>query len=380
VNELNKPLGLTSSKKPKRRSFPFLLVGVAGLAVAAAAVGWFTFPRLTGPTVTASIDSRDGDSTIAPERTGATVPSGLSGLSEPAPEDGLIELAPTGSLSELDRVVIHDPADAPSVELAALPDSSLVEDSEDGLLPRISDDGLRPLDAYARPSNADPADPRIAIVVGGIGIDPAGTKAAIATLPGSVTLAFAPYGEDLDGAVAAARGSGHEILLQIPLEPYNYPATDPGPNTLTVKAEPAENLARLRWFLGRLTNYVGVVNYMGARFTSENAALAPVMEEIGGRGLLYLDDGSSARSKAAAVAGSAVPFLRADMVLDADLNAAAIDARLRQLQAIARERGYAVATATAFPVSIERIAAFVRAAEDRGIFIVPVSALVGQNS
>jgi polysaccharide deacetylase 2 family uncharacterized protein YibQ len=104
------------------------------------------------------------------------------------------------------------------------------------------------------------------------------------------------------------------------------------------------------------------------------------MEEIGGRGLLYLDDGSSARSKAAAVAGSAVPFLRADMVLDADLNAAAIDARLRQLQAIARERGYAVATATAFPVSIERIAAFVRAAEDRGIFIVPVSALVGQNS
>jgi hypothetical protein len=308
------------------------------------------------------------------------VPSGLSGLSEPAPEDGLIELAPTGSLSDLDRVVIHDPADAPSVELAALPDSSLVEDSEDGFLPRISDDGLRPLDAYARPSNADPAGPRIAIVVGGIGIDPAGTKAAIATLPGSVTLAFAPYGEDLDGAVAAARGSGHEILLQIPLEPYNYPATDPGPNTLTVKAEPAENLARLRWFLGRLTNYVGVVNYMGARFTSENAALAPVMEEIGGRGLLYLDDGSSARSKAAAVAGSAVPFLRADMVLDADLNAAAIDARLRQLQAIARERGYAVATATAFPVSIERIAAFVRAAEDRGIFIVPVSALVGQNS
>jgi hypothetical protein len=64
------------------------------------------------------------------------------------------------------------------------------------------------------------------------------------------------------------------------------------------------------------------------------------------------------------------------MVLDADLDAASIDLRLRQLQAIARERGYAVATATAFPVSVERIAAFVQAAESRGVVIVPLSALV----
>jgi polysaccharide deacetylase 2 family uncharacterized protein YibQ len=100
-----------------------------------------------------------------------------------------------------------------------------------------------------------------------------------------------------------------------------------------------------------------------------------VLAEIGRRGLLYLDDGSSPRSRAAEVAGGVLPFVRADMVLDADLNAAAIDQRFRQLQAIARERGFAVATATAFPVSVERIVAFVRAAAGRGVQIVPVSAL-----
>ena len=373
MHELNRPLGITSRKTEGPRRFPFVLAGgIAAVAIVAGVVGWLTFPRLTGPTVTAAIETGGEAPRISLDRTGAV-------LADVAGE-GLIEVEPSGALTEIDQVIIHDPADPPAIRLAALPDESLVELTDDGPLPRISDSGVRPLDAYARPSNAAPRDPRIAIIVGGLGIDPDGTQNAIATLPGSITLAFAPYGEDLGRAVAAARNSGHEILLQVPLEPFNYPAIDPGPNTLTAKASADENIARLRWFFGRLTNYVGIINYMGARFTGETRALQPVIQEIGRRGLLFVDDGSSPRSQVAAVAGGAVPFVAADMVLDADLSAASIDARLRQLQAIARERGFAVATATAFPVSVERIAAFVRAAEDRGIVIVPVSALAGQRS
>jgi polysaccharide deacetylase 2 family uncharacterized protein YibQ len=319
-----------------------------------------------GPSVTAVIDASDA------ARTGSTSGTGLVAA---VPDGGLTEILPADDPGG--EIVIHDSSQPPPMRLAGLPDPGLIEETDDGGLPRIADDGTRPLDAYARPSNADPREPRIAIVVGGIGIDPDGTRNAIATLPGAITLGVAPYGDDLADIVAAARKAGHEILLQVPLEPFNYPATDPGPNTLTARASPDENLARLRWFMGRLTNYVGVVNYMGARFTGEPKAVTPVMEEIGRRGLLYLDDGSSPMSRAAEAAGGGVaPFLRADMVIDADLSAAAIDQRLRQLQALARERGYAVATATAFPVSVERITAFVRAAEARGIAIVPVSALV----
>ncbi len=222
------------------------------------------------------------------------------------------------------------------------------------------------------PATAD--DARIAIVIGGVGIDADGSSQAI-DLPGAVTLAFAPYGNDLHATLANARAAGHEILLQIPLEPFNYPTTDPGPNTLTVNASARENLSRLHWLLSRLTNYVGVVNYMGARFTGEADALQPVMQEIGKRGLLYLDDGSSARSRAAELAGR-TPVLRADVVLDADLSPEAIDKRLDQLRAIARERGYAIATGTAFPATIERVANFASSAEDRGVAIVPLSSLV----
>jgi hypothetical protein len=368
ADDLNKPLGLDAPES-RGRNFYLTIGSGAAAIVALAAIVWIAVPDDKGPTATAVINAPSDAGPIVPERTGST-----------QAVDGLTEVVPTGGLTEVGKVVIHDPSDPAPIQLAALPDRALVEDSPDGPLPRIAADGTRPLDLYARPSDGDEGDPRVAIIIGGVGIDADGTAQAIRALPGSVTLAFAPYGDDLAAALADARASGHEILLQIPMEPYNYTKTDPGPNTLTADATPEENISRLHWFLSRLTNYVGVVNYMGGRFTSETAALTPVAEDIGGRGLLYLDDGSSTRSKAAEVTEGLAPFLRADVILDADLTADAIDERLRQLQAIARQRGYAIATGTAFPVTVERVAAFAKAAADRGFVIVPVSALAPRRS
>jgi polysaccharide deacetylase 2 family uncharacterized protein YibQ len=364
ANDLNKPLGLGSERKPRGARVYLAIAGAAGL-VAVATVAWLAISATGGPTATAVINAPTTAGPIAPERTGST-----------APIQGLTEVEPTGGLSDVGEVVIHDPSEQQPIELASLPQKDLIEASDDGPLPRISKTGTRPLDAYARPAEDAGEDIRIAIVVGGLGLDTDSTRQAINALPGPVTLAFAPYGDDLGASVAAARIAGHELLLQIPLEPFNYPKTDPGLNTLTADASAEENRGRLHWLLSRMTNYVGVMNYMGARFTGEAGAMAPVMKELGDRGLLYLDDGSSGRSKAAELAGGVTPFLRSDLVLDADLSAAAIDDRLRQLQAIARERGYAVATATAFPLTVERVAAFAKAAADKGIAIVPLTAIL----
>ena len=368
ADELTKPLGLA----PPRQKRGFLLPAAIGggvLLVGAVAAGamLLAFPNRTGPTATATIATPATPS--ATDITGAT----KRPPSPPPAAGGLTEIKPDGGLSDAGKVVIHAPGDAPVMQLAAAPAPALVEKGRHGPLPKIGADGTRPLDAYARPVDASVRDTRVAIVIGGVGIDPAGTEQAIG-LPGTVTLAVAPYGDGIARTMAAARAGGHEILLQIPLEPFNYPKTDPGPRTLTVDAAAAENLDRLAWLMSRTTNYVGVINYMGARFTGEAAALAPVLAEIGKRGLLYLDEGSSSRSRAVDLAGRS-PVLRADVVLDADLSAAAIDERLNQLRAIARQRGYAIASATAFPLTIERVAEFARTAAERGFAIVPVSAL-----
>jgi hypothetical protein len=158
------------------------------------------------------------------------------------------------------------------------------------------------------------------------------------------------------------------------MEPFDYPDSDPGPHTLTVKAKPQENLDRLHWVLGRFPGYTGLVNFMGAKLTADEAALAPILREAGARGLLVLDDASSSRSLVAKVGPSVrAAAVRADLVLDAVPRADAIDRELARLEELARSQGLAVGTASALPLSLERIARWTRALESRGILLVPVS-------
>jgi len=261
-------------------------------------------------------------------------------------------------------------------------DSKLLETTRHGQIPRVGLDGSRPMALYARPPALSPekaALPRIALVMGGLGIGASSTSEALSKLPAAVTMGFAPYGTDLDRVVSRARGEGHEILLQLPMEPFDYPDNDPGPQTLLTSLSPEQNVDRMHWLMSRFQGYVGVTNYMGARFTATEPALAPVMREAAKRGLLYLDDSSSPRSLAGQIAGAnSVPFVKATLVLDAVPNGSEIDRALLRLEALARENGVAVGVASALPVSIERLAQWAKTADSRGFLLVPISMATGK--
>jgi polysaccharide deacetylase 2 family uncharacterized protein YibQ len=297
---------------------------------------------------------------------------------EPAPKkDGpqIIHVQPTETGGPA-GIVVRDPsALTQNLAVAHVPDQALVEKGEGGLLPVRGADGRRPFDVYARPwSGARGA--RVAIVVGGLGVSQTGTQAAIARLPGEVTLAFAPQGNSIGRWMQEARRTGHEIMMQVPLEPFDFPNVNPGRNTLTVDASPEENLQRLRWALARTTNYTGVLNYMGARFSADSAAMTPVMAELAKRGLGYLDDGSSARSVAPQLAAQdRVPLAVGDTIIDEAQDRGAILKKLDQLEATARARGFALGTGSAFGVTVDAVASWVAEAKKRGIEIVPFSAV-----
>jgi polysaccharide deacetylase 2 family uncharacterized protein YibQ len=262
-------------------------------------------------------------------------------------------------------------------------DQRLSEQSRHGPLPRIAQDGTRPSDAFARPvkpaANGKGNGPRVAIVVGGLGIGANTTTDALRKLPGPVTFAFAPYGGDLERQVARARETGHEVMLQIPMEPFDYPDNDPGPHTLLTSIDAAQNLDRLHWLMSRIQGYVGIVNYMGGRFSASELGMAPVLREAATRGLIYLDDGSSARSLAGQIAGANnLAFAKADLVIDQVPTPADVDRALGRLETIARARGTAVGFAGALPVSVDRISRWIKAAESRGIQLVPITAVVAR--
>lgn len=273
-------------------------------------------------------------------------------------------------------IIIRDPSSlGQDLRVAHLPDRALIEESDIGPLPIRAADGRRPFDVYARPwSGARGA--KVAIVIGGLGVSQTGTQAALAALPPQVTLAFASGGNSLDRWMQTARRQGHEIIMQVPMEPFDYPAVDPGRNTLTVAAKPVENRDRLYHSLSRITNYTGVMNYMGARFVTDDAAMRPLFTELGQRGLMYLDDGSSAKSLAQDMAmKQRVPYAEADLVIDSERDRAAILKRLDEAERTARAQGQAIAIGSAFDVTVEAVTQWVSEASARGIEIVPVSAL-----
>ena len=265
--------------------------------------------------------------------------------------------------------------------LPPVPVKALTEHGRHGLLPKIASDGRRPSQVYARHSSrkaaASTGKARIAILVGGMGLSAEGTTDAIDRLPAEVTLAFAPYPDDLQRWVGKARQNGHEVMLQLPMEPFDYPNNDPGPYTLLTRVSPKENIERLEWLLSRFTGYFGVTNYMGAKFTSMPDAMRPTLKQISARGLAYVDDGTSARSQTEHVADEVgLGYAAGNIVIDAEQTAEAIDAALDSLEEIALERGLAIGVASGLPVTIDRISEWARALESRNIVLVPVSATI----
>jgi hypothetical protein len=280
------------------------------------------------------------------------------------------------------RIIRVEPASG--VRLAPAPDRRVTEKGPYGLLPKIGAEGARPMDVYSRPfvtaATIKPGAPRIALVIGGVGLNAQSSLEAIDQLPEGVTLAFAPYGANLDRLVAQARARGHEALLQAPMEPFDYPQNNPGPHTLVTSAQDG-GLDDLRWLMSRFAGYAGVMNYLGGRFMADETAIYGALSELAQRGLFFLDDGAAPQSLAAKLAPKlSLPNARVDVIIDQRNTPQAMDAALSQLEAAARDKGAAIGFANATPAAIVRVARFARDLERRGIALAPVSAVLSQKT
>jgi hypothetical protein len=407
TDDLNTPLGLNPPSARVR--FPRLaMLTAAGLlgAVLVAFLGWGfigsaplggepmavvgvgvtadgTATRKPPPTPNAEPENDSSAHTAAPPREAVQPPPSpkkpppdAAGPSGPAEQVVTIIDGKSGARQE---VRIPASSDAGAVGGAGSADPALIEVTRNGPIPRIGADGLRAAQAYAKPVAAKPNTPQIAIVISGLGVSFSGTTDAINKLPGPITFAFLPYGNDLEKLTAKAQGLGHELLVEVPMEPFDYPDNDPGPQTLITSLSPEQNIDRLQWAMSRFQRYVGVANLMGARFTTSELSLLPIMREIGRRGLIYVDDASSPRSLASQIAGgNSLAFAKASLVLDSVPSASEIDRALVRLEGIARNNGIAVGFASGLPVTIERVARWAKTAESRGFALVPITAAVGR--
>ena len=232
---------------------------------------------------------------------------------------------------------------------------------------------------FARPFDPEEKRPRIAIVIVDLGKSQAATNAAIQNLGGGISLAFTPYADGLAQWVGLARAAGHEVLLSLPMEPTDFPNTDPGPQTLLTALTGRQNLERLTWTLERAQGYVGVINAQGSRFTASADAMRPVIDRLFQRGLLMVDARTATNSVAVRIADDVgLPRAYADRLIDQEASRPAIDRALADLERLARQNGAALGIAQTYPVTFERLINWLAQIESRGFVIAPVSAVVNR--
>ena len=374
------------------RISPLLIASVLVLLAYGGALLWLwlgTTPRYVGPLEVVTLSGEtflSGDATLRASTDEPLEPLLLDETASPLPRPLSLNPSEINRTPTANQQATPDEAVVPesypdtvqrtgALPLAPIP--GLVANGPHGPLPVISASGERASQAYARPADLTAATaslPKIALIVGGLGISETATRNAIENLPPEVTLSFAPYGRNLQQWIDRARDAGHEILLELPLEPYDYPANDPGPYTLLTSLDTGENMDRLSWLMSRFTGYFGVTVYQGARFTADRGAMEPLFEALASRGVAFVDTGVSPRSVAENLArNQKLPWTKGTRTIDLAITPRSIDDALMDLEVTAQEEGMSVGFGSGFPVTVERAAKWAETLSDRGFVLVPVS-------
>lgn len=285
-----------------------------------------------------------------------------------------------GAPSETAPAETPPPVLPPEVKLppatpTAEPNPALMEQTEAGMLPVIGKDGTKPWRYYSKPYERKRNQPMVAIIVTGLGEGRAVTQQAL-TLPEYVAFSFSPYARDIPSWSTAVRATGHELLIDLPLEPTNYPATDPGPYGLLLDKGSAEAEKRLQWVMARYPAYIGMMTPQNESFTANDEAFKLLLQSMANRGLLMVVGGEPHKKETRDIIdGSHTAILVADVLIDEELSPLAIQTRFGQLVDRAKNQGYAIGVLRAYPLSISELQAWMAALEEKGVMLVPVSAI-----
>jgi polysaccharide deacetylase 2 family uncharacterized protein YibQ len=346
--------------------FVGMLVVAVGIVGGGAYVARLVLPPVRGPVVARPVSVK-----LPPPPNMPSTRPPLTAVETPGDAAAKPDKPPTSTL--------NGPAAAQA--LVPAPDPALVEESPSGPVPVIGRDGRQPWRVYARPFDRADKHPRIAIVISGLGLDSDATRQAVDQLPDNVTLSFDPYARQLVQQLNGARQSGHEVLLDLPMEPTDYPRQDPGPATLLTTLDDAQNLKRLVWVLSRGVGYVGVTGLSGSRFTSAKQSIQPVLVALKDRGLLFVDSRSSDQSIAAALARNiGMAWAVSNRLIDAEPSKEGVDHALADLEARANRDGVALGIGTPYPVTMERVGAWAATLAAKGLVLAPVSAIANQQA
>jgi polysaccharide deacetylase 2 family uncharacterized protein YibQ len=147
--------------------------------------------------------------------------------------------------------------------------------------------GSQQLNLIAKPGGTSSQTP-VAIVIDDLGNNLDDARALV-EVPQPVTFSILPFQAFSSQVLALAKSKGKPVMLHMPMEPEDFPKTDPGAGALLCTMTPEEIKTGLDKALDSLPGVTGVNNHMGSSFTSRDGLMRPALSEIEKRGLFFLD-------------------------------------------------------------------------------------------
>lgn len=270
------------------------------------------------------------------------------------------------------------PALVPSVAQPAQLSNAMIEKTAYGNLPKIGAGGEKPWKFYSKPITLKSEKPMIAIIITGLGINKQVTEQAL-RLPEAINLSFSPYSKALPSWLSASRLSGHEILIDLPMESASYPASDPGFLGLLVSKEQVENENRIKKLMAHDVGFVGFLTPQDEVFLANTELFKSLLQVLSGRGLMLVVGKPPAKDETKdLVEKGMTASVISDTLIDEELTPTAIQARLSLLEQTAKQKGFSVGIAQGYPITIKQLSEWSAKAEENGFIIVPVSVIISK--
>ena len=224
---------------------------------------------------------------------------------------------------------------------------------------------------------------RLALVVFGLAEDPALAKEFLA-LRAPFAVSLPPATPNSAVLFKEARDQGREVLLQVPLEPINYPQVNPGPGTILVTMKPSQITALLRRYLDQARPVAAVANLMGSLATQDMTVMGAMYRELHRQRLPFLHvmpvPGAVCKPLAADLG---VAYEEPDAVIDYETRgpkADKLERRWKQVLEAARARGQMVVMVRASDLSRGFLPKALETKRLEGVSLVPLSSILKRPS
>ncbi len=230
----------------------------------------------------------------------------------------------------------------------------------------------KPFVIYNHDFIGDPKKTKLTIVVVEMGNNLAKDRDLVGKLPIETTYAVLPTGDIGKASAAAIREKGSEYLLMLPMEPLDYPLSNPGPELLLTNTDDKQNLSVMLNISQGYKEYMGVMPFMGGRFVRSESVHKSFLLNLHIQGCCYFETRFT-KSLTEELMPESLPYRKAQFDILSEFSAKDVQATLDKILTILNKRQSVVMTVVADSNLVTPVLDWVHKQLPEHVELVPLS-------